>query len=401
MATGLSARRCAASSADSAPPVRTWLSICCVLAAVATLSAAGPAARHLRVEGRHFVTPEGAPFQWRGITAFRLVDFVADGREDRARSFLSWTRAQHLTVVRVFAMLHGFFDLAPEHGRAALPRVLELAAAHGLHVEIVGLTGTADATVDPRKQIAELGRIAANHGNALLEVANEPYHPTQSADVHRPEFVAELAKLVPSDVPAALGSIETDRRFGEGAYATWHAPRGSGDAGWQHVVAIADGAAFSERLGKPVISDEPIGAGPRFEPGRRDNAPERFRAAGLLTRLAGLGATFHYEGGLQAIVPQGPELECFVAWNEAWDLLPDDIERRGTFYRAGDAGAAVRAFDPAGALAVFERHDGSRAWILVIRPTSSPALRWADGWSSISIKQAPGIELVLARRRPA
>ena len=59
---------------------------------------------------------------------------------------------------------------------------------------------------------------------------------------------------------------------------------------------------------RPIVSDEPIGAGP-LRSGRRDDAPARFRAA-MLTRLAGLGATFHYEGGLQAKVPQGRELEC-------------------------------------------------------------------------------------------
>ena len=36
-------------------------------------------------------------------------------------------------------------------------------------------------------------------------------------------------------------------------------------------------------------------------------------AAAALTGLAGLGATFHYESGLQAGIPTGKELECFTA----------------------------------------------------------------------------------------
>ena len=97
------------------------------------------------------------------------------------------------------------------------------------------------------------------------------------------------------------------------------------------MLAVAQGAAFVRKFGKPVVSDEPIGAGPRDEPGRRDNRPARFRAAALLTRLAGMGATFHYEGGLQAKIPQGAELACLAAWREAWTLLPADVESQGTF----------------------------------------------------------------------
>ena len=353
----------------------------------------------MRVQGTRFVNPDGSTFHWRGITAFRLVDFVADGEEQRAARFLKWARGERLTVVRVFAMLHGFFDLPAARGRAALPRLLEIAASEGLQVEVVGLTGTAEpGAVSPRQQIRELGRIAGRHDNALLELANEPHHPTQSPDVHRPEFLEQLASLVPQRVPVSLGSIEGDRGFARGTYVTWHVPRGSGEGNWEPVLAIAEGAGLSRQFGKPVISDEPIGAGSVSEPGRRDDDPDRFRAAVLLARLAGLGVTFHYEGGLQARIPEGRELECFNAWNEAWGWLPDDVERRGVFRKAGDDGAVVRGFDPATALAVFERQDGARAWVLVVRPSGDVKLQWSDGWSVHGARSAGGVQVVLAER---
>ena len=38
----------------------------------------------LRAEGRTLVCADGSVFRWRGVTAFRLVDLVADGREPEA-----------------------------------------------------------------------------------------------------------------------------------------------------------------------------------------------------------------------------------------------------------------------------------------------------------------------------
>ncbi len=125
---------------------------------------------------------------------------------------------------------------------------------------------------------------------------------------------------------------------------TFHAP--AVPTPWGHVVRLADGAAFVTKWKKPVVSDEPIGAGPVSIPGRRDNDPDRFRAAALLTRMAGLGATFHYEQGLQARIPTGIELRCFDAWNDAWSLLPNDIEARWRLSRGRGDGSCRRRVRP-------------------------------------------------------
>lgn len=68
------------------------------------------------------------------------------------------------------------------------------------------------------------------------------------------------------------------------------------------------------RFRKPVINDEPMGAADRPSPGSRDNRPQRFREAARMSRRAGLGATFHYEGGLQAKLPSTIEAACLDAW---------------------------------------------------------------------------------------
>ncbi len=350
----------------------------------ATSAAQGaPALSRLTVEGTTF-RASAAAFQWRGISAFRLLELIAHGREAEAEHFLSWASARKLTVVRVLAMAQHLFQLSPEDGRQALPRLLETAGRHGLYVEIVALADTAALRVDIDGHVKMIGEIAARFPSAIVEIANEPGHPTQHPDVHRPERLKALASAIADDVPVALGSIEYSEEFAAGDYVTTHLPRDERGDQWDHVRALARGASLVERFKKPVVSDEPIGAAAEYSRGRRDNEPARFRAAGLLTRLAGMGATFHYEAGLHGRVPEGRELECFNAWNEAWTLLPADIERAGRF-------EVVRPGE-------YRRLGASEGWVLLVPPvTEASAL---PGWSVAETRDLGGATLVrLARAR--
>jgi hypothetical protein len=355
---------------------------------------------HLRIDGNRFVAPDGRTFEWRGITAFRLVDYVADGQEGVAAQYLAWAGRQGLTVVRVLTMMDSHFRLQPTDGRRALPRVLELAAKHGLYVEVVALADTKDIPVDLQDHVDAIGAILAAHPNGLLEIANEPVHPSQSADVQKPEVLKALAARVPAGIPVALGSIERGDGFGDGGYITWHPPRESGQGGWGHVRALAHGAELLARWKKPVISDEPIGAGAAFQPGRRDDAPARFRAAALLTRLVGLGATFHHEAGLDARVPEGRELECFNAWNEAWSLLPVDLERRGRFRVGATADSIVTAYDRDRIIGVYERGDDAAGWVLLLGDEAA-GLTLKSGWTVRETRRIDGGRLLTVTRSAA
>jgi len=347
--------------------------------AAALASPQGERAQHLKVDGTRFVRSDGDAFQWRGITAFRLLDYVADGREAEANTYLAWAASKGLTVVRVLGMVDEMFNLRPEDGRRALPPLLRLAEKHGVYVEVVALASTAAVRVNLEEHLHATGEILAAHPNALLEIANEPVHPAQALEVHRADLLQSLRKLVPAAVPVSVGSIESGDGFGAGDYITWHPSRDSGQGGWEHVLELAEGAGLLSRWKKPVVSDEPIGAGSEYEPGRRDNSPARFRAAALMTRLAGLGATFHYEGGLQAVLPTGRQLECFDAWNEAWTLLPEDIDQHGGFRKSGGPEAILSSFDAARAIGAFERIGKDRGWVLVLGPPGA-ALTLRHGW---------------------
>ena len=263
-------------------------------------------------EGTRFML-NGAPFDWRGITAFRLVELVASGKQAEAAAFMDWAAANRITVLRVLTMATHLFELTPADGVKALPEVLEMAAARGLHVEVVALADSGDMPVDIDAHVSAIGAIAAKHPNAFVEIANEPFHPTQHKSLHDRATLARLASLIPEEVVVAYGSDAPDNSGG-GDYVTVHMPRG--DQPWDHVKALASGRGLVEKYQRPVVSDEPIGAAAVYQRGRRDNAPERFREAAKATRSAGMYATFHYEGGLHARIPDGVERACFTAWLE-------------------------------------------------------------------------------------
>ncbi|MEO5895626.1 MAG: hypothetical protein ABIS06_07985 [Vicinamibacterales bacterium] len=349
------------------------------------------AAASLTVSGRTFLNRDGRPFEWRGITAFRLAEMVASGHSDDVVQYLDWARSEQVTVVRVLLMAQHLFKLPPAQGVAALPQLLDLANARGLFVEVVVLADTRGVVFDITEHIRSVGKIAAEKGNAFVEIANEPGHPTQDSRVHDPAFVAALAALIPDAVPVSLGSIEYGDGYGGADYVTFHAARGTRE--WDHVTAAAEGARLAERFNKPVISDEPIGAGATYQQGRRDNEPARFAAEAALTELAGLGATFHYEGGLHAVIPGGREAECFRAWRDGLSLVRGAIQEPGEFLTDLRDIATVE-----GARAAYARLSRSRAVVVLIDPSSIAAVGWTTGWTERKRSEVAGVQLRVAER---
>ncbi len=263
----------------------------------------------IRTNGTSWTGADGKTFEWRGITAFRLAEFVAHGHEAEADRYLAWAASQKLTIVRVLAMAHVLFQLTPSEGQPAMDRLLAIAERRGIAIEIVALADTASYTFDLRAHVRALGAIAVRHPNAVIEIANEPYHPTQSVDVHRHDVLRGLREVIPRAVVVSLGTLDDKGELAGGDYVTWHSPR---DGDWPE--RLREGASLLRRFRKPVIADEPMGAADRAIPGRRDDRPDRFRAAGAILRQTGLGATFHYEGGLQARIPSPKEAACLEAW---------------------------------------------------------------------------------------
>ena len=332
------------------------------------------------------------PFPWRGITSFQLAEMIAGGREQEAAAYLDWAASQELTVVRVLLMAQHLFKLSPEAGRAALPRLLDFAKARGLAVEVVALADTKNVNLDYEAHIREVGRIALEKGNAFVEIANEPGHPTQDARLHEAAFAKRLADLLPETLVVALGSFEYGEGYAGGDYATTHVPRGEKD--WDHVFEVAGRAASAAELAKPVVSDEPIGVGPEYQPGRRDNEPSRFAAAAALTRLAGMAATFHYEGGLHSKIPTGPEAACLAAWKRGLELI-GETAGGGEFLQAQ---AVARVARTEGAQQAYARVTADEATVLLVNPGASPSITWQTDWKETRREAIAGAALAQARR---
>jgi hypothetical protein len=333
----------------------------------------------VRVDGRRFVTDSGQPFIWRGATGFRAVEKVATGREAEVEQFFRVVTDHGVNVVRVLTMAKHLFPLHPNDGVAALPRTLELARRHRLHLEVVGLADTRSYSFDRRAHIQALGTICAAAGNAFVEIANEPVHETQEPQVGEAAYLASLRSLVPASVPVALGSAHGDddesREFVRGDYVTVHGARKDGDGGWRFVRHTNEQRALSEEINKPVVNDEP----------RRDDlAEDKQIALAVLCRIMGLGDTFHFAAGLQAEPPVGAELAALDARRRGWDLIPSEFW--GSYRNTGFVGSPVEKFDEPTAIRMYSAVTGSDGFTLALGvPPGGPSCRWSDAWPTRSL----------------
>ena len=330
--------------------------------------------------GRAFCRSDGARFRWRGVTAFALLDLVADGKEREARAFLQWARDQHFTIVRVLAMNpSGWFNLDARDGRRALPTLLRLAGEHRLYVQIVALANTVER---PRseliKQVREVGRLCAAADNCLLEVANEPYHSSQ-ARLQNADRMREFQDQVPKGVLTAWGAAAdyTSDVMGGGTYIVAHVAR-SGER-WHRVSRVRELAALSKRTGKFVVDNEPMGAAERIERSRRDTAPAAFYAQGVLSRILEIGSTFHCSDCLEAHVPGPTQQSCAEAFIAGATVVPDDVVLSEVDDGTPDA-ARLREDLHALGTGAFAAVSGNRGWLALVGEGSDRAIVWKGSW---------------------
>jgi hypothetical protein len=186
-------------------------------------------------------------------------------------------------------------------------------------------------------------------------------------------------------VLVALGAGTSGGDSGGADYVTAHFPR---ERDWGHVAALAEGAVLRTTSHAPVVNDEPIGAAEQSVAGRRDASPERFRAAALLSILTGMGATFHYDGGIHATIPHGQQALCFAAWRSAWTLLPGtpltEFRELGPSDPLVITGAVGRA---------WIARAGSDVWVLAVGVPSGVPASAAPAWVIRSARRWPSSAL--------
>ncbi len=367
----------------------------------------------VRVDGRFWITDAGTyrPIFQSGLT------LLVRGPPERA-AFLDETRALGFNGVRVFAGSLAWAGQTPEQARAMLPTLLDEAAARGLSVYVSAITDSGTG-YDVVSHLRAVAGICAAHAGCLLEVANEIGHPTQSGQVNDVAWLRGVARLgIPSGVPWALGSGETDEATAAGVYPTdgglfndAHLDRGRDT--WNQVRRLREIAGISEATRKPAMSGEPIGAADPEEltdpatgrPRQRRTDPEFFFAMGALCRGFELGCVFHSQDGLEAR-PLGPTTRaCAEAFIAGWRALATD--ERLQFLNAKWANSPVTSAnfhkddaeeerrDPGTVVRAFSFVAGGRGWLVFVGLTGDPRVELGNGWHQVRVvAERTGVRVV-------
>lgn len=365
------------------------------------LNALAPPVSRLRIDHRFFVNDQGT---WRG----RLVgptSLLQRSREDRI-ALLETYKAVGFNGVSVFAgALPWANNQTAEQARAALPSLLDDAAARGMYVLVSALTESKQYDVE--SHLRAVIDICQAHAGCFLEAANEPYHPTQADLVHDYQRLFDLVHHVtPMGIPWALGAPETDELDPAGKwpqpvgpFVTIHLDR-SRDK-WNQVRRLRELAGVSEGLGVPVVSGEPMGAAESSIAQRRESDPAFYFAMGAECRGFELGAcAFHSEDGLNAR-PWGPvQQACADAFIAGWNAVD-----AGTGGARLDFQNATWAASPV-ASANFD-HTVIRAFsflgpspkLVLVGVTGDPQIVFKNGWRDGSLRaERPGVQVrALAR----
>jgi hypothetical protein len=363
---------------------------------------ASQAPPRLQIDGRRLTTA-GAAFEWRGVTAFRLIDHLADGRARDADAYLDWARDTGFNVVRVLTRLDTWADLSAADGQRLLPDLLGRAAARSMYVEAVATVNSADDSYDWRAHARRVAEICAAAPNCLYEFANEPGHGTQAEELHDMARVDRLAAEATRDLPELVWTAGPSwdhhaDRVPTGRYIVRHLER-AGPA-LEQMARLRDLAELSARTGRFVVSDEPIGAdeedGDRT--GRqRVNRPEVFFAMGALCRGFALGCTFHLQDGLATVVPGQVQQASARAFIEGWSAVPAGT---GEFADPGEPASPIASISDA-VVAAFAFESPGQTTVVVLhraRTLESGAVVWRDGWSAARRASQPHVSVFQVTR---
>jgi hypothetical protein len=390
--------------------MRRGLLLAIACAAAGSIAAQPPP--RLRADGRRLATADGRTFEWRGVTAFRLVDHVADGRKDRAAAYLEWARGTGFTIVRVLTRID--WQDAPELDRAALsaedgarhlPVLLAMAAERGLYVEAVATVGSGSTPYDWRAHARSVAEICAAADNCLFEFANEPGHPTQTPELHDMRQVDRLASEAARELPGLVWTAGPSwaghsAAAPAGAYVVRHLEREGRPI--PQIARLRELADLSARLNKLVVSDEPTGADEEdgARTGRqRWNDPNVFFAMGALCRGFALGCTFHLQDGLATVVPGPVQRKSAAAFVAGWRAMPAGS---GDYTTAGAANSPIGSTtDAVVAAFAFGAGDGRPAAVVLhtSRELAPGAIVWRDGWSARPVASQPHVTIVALDRR--
>jgi hypothetical protein len=241
-------------------------------------------------------------------------------------------RALGFNMVRVFCGPLPWCGQERGHVYDRLPGLLDDARQRGLHVYTTAIT-EAGTGYDLETHMIELENITDDRDNVLMEVANEPWHPTQGGHLS-PAYCDVLRDYV--STPTGWGAAEDDesREYAGGDFIPVHLSRARDK--WNMVRRVRE----LEALGGCAFNQEPIGAAEASIPGKRESDPAIFYTMAALNRLFNVGGVFHSEDGLHARVLGPNQRRCAEAFIRGSRVWPNDGDRL-QYLNVGHAGSPI------------------------------------------------------------
>lgn len=336
----------------------------------------------LAVQGRFFVT--GGEI-YRPVWA-SLLSILRRPHDERVEQ-LGALADLGFNGVRVFAGALSWANQTPAQARAVLPALLDECHAAGLRVEVVAITDSGTG-YDVRAHTFEIADYCTNTPHAILELANEYWHPTQSPWVQDAANLLALRRQLDSATLMSLGAPPSDEPEGSlplADYLTLHLDRGRDK--WNMVRRVRELEGASARYGKPVLNNEPIGADE--EDGRatgrqRLNDPSIFFCMGALNRIFEVGGVFHSQAGLHAMHLGPVQTECAKAFISGFSAIK--TTDRLTFKNATWADSPVKnaAFDQT-VIRAYSGVSGDRGWLVLVGLRGDPRVEYQGGWGPVGV----------------
>lgn len=281
---------------------------------------------------RIFRDAVGAPWRYRGVSAFPLCRRYADGQD--IQPFLQ--AFPGFNVLRVWDYVPwsgtGWESCSVDQWRAFLAFV----QAQGWYVELTLLTDDNPGRISYAQTLVQG---LAGIPNLIVEIGNEP-QTNKSIDTRALQDACTRSGLLYSS-----GNYESNAAW-FGRYGTAHTPR---DSEWprkghdlmEYYGGGGPHAPSDPACKAPWVGDEPIRpdqCNPAWYAIDRD-----YQAYGGVCALLGAGATFHFEGGKYGTLPNDLERACAAAMLTGLMAFPADAPNWG-YRRIDEQGKSLRTY---------------------------------------------------------
>lgn len=357
-----------------------------------------PSISKVRVEGLVFKNEDNSIFPYRGATSFLLLRRLLEGDGAGVHSVCSEFNLLGRNVLRVFSQVDwigppttpgpGFYPADYPNYDVKVAELFDIAKLYNLHIELVAHT----FAYDMDSMVAHVNRlhnIIKSKMNVFLELANEP--PRNGIDI---QTLMDKLDLNQFTYPWSSGQYDPTC-LPAGSYCTPHTPR---DSEWprkaKNLLEYRNGggpeAPTDPAMQRPIVGDEPIGAGEVDDPGRRSTNALDFYTYAALAQLYGTGSTFHYELGLNAIFPPKTSIQyvCAEAFAQGSKAVSPTVQL-WNYTRVGLGGCPIKSDN---SLRTYGMQSGAVAVFVRVRPTGPYELE--QGWKVTSSDQF-GIVLTL------